>query len=127
MNLLLDTHTLIWFLEGDSHLGSTAKRYIENANNINFVSMATFWEIAIKISLNKLELQMPLPPLKSLIWENGMEILPITIEHTLLVSQLPFYHKDPFDRLLVAQTMSENMVLLRRDEKFNLYNIKTIF
>jgi PIN domain nuclease of toxin-antitoxin system len=127
MNLLLDTHTLIWFLEGDSHLSTTAKNYIENANNTNFVSIATYWEIAIKISINKLELQMPLQNLKPLIWKNGIEILPITIEHTLLVSQLPFYHKDPFDRLLVAQTMSENMVLLSRDEKFKLYNIQTIW
>jgi len=127
MNLLLDTHTLIWFLEGDSHLGLTAKSYIEEASHTNFVSMATFWEMAIKISLNKLELRKPLPDLKSLIWENGIAILPITIEHTLLVSQLPFYHKDPFDRLLVAQAMSENMTLLSGDEKFKLYPIQIIW
>ena len=102
MNLLLDTHTLIWFLEGDDRLGPTAKDYIENVNNTNFVSIATFWEITIKISINKLQLQIPLQHFKSLLWENGLEILPITIEHTLLVSQLPFYHNDPFDRLLVA-------------------------
>lgn len=127
MNLLLDTHTLIWFLEGDNHLSLTAKSYIEEASHTNFVSMATFWEMAIKISLNKLELRKPLPDLESLIWENGIEILPITIEHTLLVSQLPFYHKDPFDRLLVAQAMSENMTLLSGDEKFKLYPIQVIW
>ncbi len=127
MNLLLDTHTLIWFLEGDNHLSFTAKSYIEEASHTNFVSMATFWEMAIKISFNKLELRKPLPDLESLIWENGIEILPITIEHTLLVSQLPFYHKDPFDRLLVAQAMSENMTLLSGDEKFKLYPIQIIW
>jgi len=127
MNLLLDTHTVIWFFEGDSNLGAAAKNHIENAANTNFVSIATFWEIAIKISINKLNMQIPLQNLKSLIWKNGMEILPITIEHTLLVSQLPFHHKDPFDRLLAAQSMNENMVLVSRDEKFKFYNIQTIW
>jgi len=124
MNLLLDTHTLIWFLEGDSHLGFTAKSCIENPDNTSFVSVATFWEIAIKISINKLELQLPLNTLKSLIWENAMEILPIRIEHPLLVSQLPFHHHDPFDRLLIAQSMSENMLLLSKDKKFKIYDIQ---
>ena len=127
MNLLLDTHTLIWFLEGDCRLGLTAKNYIENANNTNFVSVATFWEIAIKVSIDKLKLQMPLQSLKSLIEENAMEILPITIEHTVLVSQLPFHHKDPFDRLLVAQSIIEDMVLLSGDEKFKSYNTQVIW
>jgi len=127
MNLLLDTHTLIWFLEGDDNLSTTAKDYIENAANTNFVSIAAFWEMAIKISIDKLEMQIPLQKLKPLIWKNGMEILPITIEHTLQVSQLPFHHKDPFDRLLAAQCMSENMVLVSRDEKFKLYDIQTFW
>jgi PIN domain nuclease of toxin-antitoxin system len=127
MNLLWDTHTLIWFIEGDNNLGITARSYIENPQNTNFVSIATFWEIAIKVSINKLTLQIPLKNLKNLLWENGIEILPVTFEHTLLVSQLPFYHRDPFDRLLIAQAIHEKIVLLTKDEKFALYNIQTVW
>ena len=127
MNLLLDTHTLIWFLEGDANLSATAKKLIENPANTNFVSVATFWEMAIKVSLNKLEMQISIQNLKQLLWENGIEVLPITIENTLFVSQLPFHHKDPFDRLLVAQAVNENMILVSKDEAMPLYNVQTIW
>jgi len=127
MNLQLDTHTLIWFLEGDANLSAAAKEQIENCANTSFVSLATFWEIAIKVSLKKLEMKTPLQHLKQLIWENGLEVLPITIENTLFVSQLPFYHRDPFDRLLVAQAVNENMILVSRDEAMQLYNEQTIW
>ncbi len=127
MNLLLDTHTLIWLLEGDDNLSVTAKEQIENPDNTSFVSVATFWEIAIKISLNKLEMKIPLKNLKQLIWENGIEVLPITIDNALFVSQLPYYHKDPFDRLLVAQALNENMLVVSRDEAIPLYNVQTIW
>jgi PIN domain nuclease of toxin-antitoxin system len=127
MNLLLDTHTLIWLLEGDDNLSVTAKEQIENPDNTSFVSVATFWEIAIKISLNKLEMKIPLKNLKQLIWENGIEVLPITIDNALFVSQLPYYHKDPFDRLLVAQALNENMLVVSRDEAIPLYNVQTVW
>ena len=127
MNLLLDTHTLIWFLEGDANLSMAAKEQIENPANTSFVSLATFWEIVIKVSLNKLEMQIAIQDLKQLIWKNGLEVLPITIEDTLFVSQLPFYHKDPFDRLLVAQAVNDNMILVSRDEAMQLYNVQTIW
>jgi len=103
MNLLLDTHALIWLTEADNHLSQSAKSAIENPVNTCFVSVASFWEMAIKTSLGKLEMQIPLTTLKSLIIENGIEILPIEVGHTLLIAQLPFHHKDPFDRLLIAQ------------------------
>ena len=72
-------------------------------------------------------MQVPLQELKQLVWENGIEVLPISIEHTLLVSELAFHHKDPFDRLLIAQASKEKMLLLSRDEKFSLYDIETIW
>jgi len=127
MNLLLDTHTLIWFLEGDVNLSTVAKEQIENPANTSFVSLATFWEIAIKVNINKLEMQIAIQDLKQLIWKNGMEVLPITIEDTFFVSQLPFYHKDPFDRLLIAQAVNGNILLLSRDEAMQLYNVQTIW
>ena len=112
MNLLLDTHTLIWLAEADNNLSQPAKSAIENPENTCFVSVATFWEMAIKTSIGKLVMQIPLTQLKHLITENGIEILPIEIEHTLLIAELPFYHKDPFDRLLIAQAINENMTYL---------------
>ncbi len=127
MNLLLDTHTLIWFLEGDTTLSTNAKKLIENPENTNFVSVATFWEMAIKVSLKKLEMQISIQNLKKILWENGIEVLPITIENTLFVSQLPFHHKDPFDRLLIAQAVNENMILVSKDEAMLLYNVQTIW
>ncbi|MFI3198990.1 MAG: type II toxin-antitoxin system VapC family toxin [Methylococcaceae bacterium] len=127
MNLLLDTHTLIWFLEGDTTLSTNAKKLIENPENTNFVSVATFWEMAIKVSLKKLEMQISIQNLKKILWENGIEVLPITIENTLFVSQLPFHHKDPFDRLLIAQAVIENMILVSKDEAMLLYNVQTIW
>jgi PIN domain nuclease of toxin-antitoxin system len=127
MNLLLDTHTLIWFLEGDTTLSTDAKNLIENPANTNFVSVATFWEMAIKVSLKKLEMQISIQNLKKLLWENGIEVLPITIENTLFVSQLPFHHKDPFDRLLIAQAVNENMILVSKDEAMLLYNVQTVW
>ncbi|SJM94165.1 conserved hypothetical protein [Crenothrix polyspora] len=127
MNLLLDTHTLIWLLEGDSNLSQTAKAAIENPDNTNFVSIATVWEMAIKVSIGKLEMQAPLNMLKTLMELNGIETLPVSIEHALLVSKLPFYHKDPFDRLLIAQAINENMLLLTRDEKFSHYDVRILW
>jgi len=127
MNLLLDTHTLIWLLEGDDNLSTSARQLIESPDNINFVSIATFWEIAIKLSLNKLAMQISMHQLKQLVWENGLEILPITIEDAICVSQLPFQHRDPFDRLLIAQAMNQNMSLISRDQAMSLYNIKTFW
>lgn len=127
MNLLLDTHTLIWFLEGEDTLSKAAKENIENPDNTNFVSVATFWEMAIKSSLKKLYMQIGLHDVKQIIWENGLEILPITIEHALFVSQLPFHHRDPFDRLLIAQAKIENMTILSKDEALQLYDVITVW
>lgn len=127
MNLLLDTHTLIWFLEGDESLSSVARKQIENTSNTNFVSVASFWEIAIKVSLNKLVMQTSTENLKQLVFENGIEILPITAENALFVSQLPFHHKDPFDRLLIAQAINQNMLLVSKDEFMPLYPVQIIW
>ncbi len=127
MNLLLDTHALIWFLEGDDRLSQAARSVIENPSNTNYASIATFWDIAIKTSLGKLQTKTSLTNLKFLLFENGIEIFPIMIEHTVLVGKLPFYHRDPFDRLLIAQAMHENMFLVSRDEYFSQYDIRVIW
>lgn len=127
MNLLFDTHTLIWFLEGDDNLSRKVKQYIENPEHIKFVSIATFWEIAIKVSLNKLVMRISIDDLKRIIWESSLEVLPITADHALFVSQLPFHHRDPFDRILVAQASIERMTIASKDEALQLYDIQTVW
>ncbi len=111
MTILLDTHTLIWFFEGNNKLSSTARKAIQNPQNTVFVSVVSFWQIAIKISINKLEMEMTMEELQKLVWENGLQILPIKIEHTFLLRNLPYFHKDPFDRLLITQARTEKMNL----------------
>lgn len=127
MNLLLDTHTLIWFLEGNANLSPSALQGIQNPQNKCFVSSASLWEIAIKISLDKLVMPCSFLGLKDLIWENGIEILPTKFEHFLQVSTLPFHHRDPFDRIIIAQSFVEKMKIVGKDEHFNAYGLSPIW
>ena len=115
MNILLDTHALIWFLEGHLSLSISARAAIENTNNKKFVSIATFWELAIKSSMGKLDIQLSFSDLYKLVWQNNFEILPIDFDHTLIISTLHFHHKDPFDRILIAQAMVEKMVIVSKE------------
>jgi PIN domain nuclease of toxin-antitoxin system len=107
---LLDTHTLIWFVNGDEQLSNKARVGIEQSTN--FVSIASLWEIAIKISLGKLELHTPFIAIEKQLELNQFTILPITFKDTLHLSNLPFYHRDPFDRLLIAQSITNNLTLV---------------
>jgi PIN domain nuclease of toxin-antitoxin system len=124
---LLDTHTLIWFINGDAELSQTARAAIEKENIINFVSIASFWEMAIKISLGKLELKTPFNQIARQIAENGFEILPITFEDTLTLSMLPFHHRDPFDRIIIAQRFNNGLNVISRDKNFVLYKANVIW
>lgn len=125
MRILLDTHTFLWFLEGSSRLSATARGLIEESSNQPFLSVASLWEMAIKISLGKLKLERPFD---SLIPEqlelNGIELLGINLSHAAAVITLPFHHRDPFDRLLIAQAVVENMPLVGADSLFDAYPVK---
>lgn len=127
MDLLLDTHTLIWFLNGDEKLSKAARLAIENPANIKIVSVASIWEIAIKISLEKFKYPGGFNHFLELIDENGFEILQISFEHTLIVSSLEFIHHDPFDRLLIAQSKNDDLTILTLDENIKKYNIKSLW
>ncbi|MEX0966538.1 MAG: type II toxin-antitoxin system VapC family toxin [Bacteroidia bacterium] len=113
MKNLLDTHTLIWFLEDDPHLSSSAINAIEHADAINYVSIGSIWEISIKVSIGKLDLHQPFEEIERLINVNGFIILPISFQHLLQLQQLPFHHRDPFDRLLIAQCRAERMNVIK--------------
>jgi PIN domain nuclease of toxin-antitoxin system len=127
MDLLLDTHSLIWFLNGDEKLSDKVKIAIEDSNNSKIVSIASIWEIAIKISLDKFRFPKGFKHFLDMVEENGLEILPITFEHAMVLSTLEFIHRDPFDRLLIAQCMADNLILATKDDNIKRYNIKTIW
>jgi len=128
MNILLDTHTFLWFVEDNLRLSQSARAVIESEDSQPFLSAASLWEIAIKISLGKLSLEQPynnfIPQQLAL---NGIGILNIAMEHTALLTSLPFHHRDPFDRLLVAQSMTEKMALISADTVFDTYGVHRIW
>lgn len=124
MRLLIDTHTFLWFILDSPRLSPTAKALIEDINSEVYVSLASLWEIAIKTSLQKLTLPMPFEEfIPDQVFSNNMLLLPIQVSHLNGVAKLPFFHRDPFDRLLIAQSASEQMPLISRDSVFDLYSI----
>jgi PIN domain nuclease of toxin-antitoxin system len=128
MQFLLDTHTLLWFFSGNSQLSDFGRNLIEDINHQKLISIASAWEIAIKQSKNKLTLAIPLEDyLQQKIQLDDFELLTIQLNHLTLVSTLPFYHNDPFDRLLIAQAMTENIPILSKDSAFDAYRVKRIW
>ena len=127
MNLLLDTHIFLWFVDDNPRLSQSARVLIEAADSQPFLSMASLWEIAIKISLGKLQLEQPyeifIPQQLAL---NGIGILNFSLEHTAAVSILPFHHRDPFDRLIAVQAKIEKMILISADPSFDAYEIERV-
>lgn len=122
MRLLLDTHTFLWFIADDSRLSTQARSLIEDAANDIVLSIASVWEMAIKISLGKLSLDTPFATfIPEQLRLNQIDLLGINIEHLSALVSLPFYHRDPFDRLLIAQAIVENIPLIGVDEAFDAY------
>lgn len=118
---VLDTHTLLWFLNGDVQLSSKAKETIVAPQNKCFISIASLWEIAIKIKLGKLTLQFDLQELALHLNRNNIELLPIAFEHILETMDLEDQHRDPFDRIIIAQAKFEKLVIITKDTNFHKY------
>ena len=114
MNYILDTHTVIWFLNGNEDITTKSKEIIENQENLKFVSIASIWEIAIKISLKKFKFDNGFKKFIDLINENGFEIIPISFDHALTVSKLKFIHRDPFDRLIISQALTDGLTIITK-------------
>jgi PIN domain nuclease of toxin-antitoxin system len=128
VKLLLDTHALIWFIEGDKQFSNKARSAVAADDAEVFVSIATAWEIAIKSSLGKLRLRLRIEDeLREFLEENGFQSLEIEYPHAARVASLPFKHKDPFDRLLVAQALIERMTILSHDIALDAYGIARIW
>lgn len=124
MKLLLDTHSFMWFVAADARLSKTAREAIEDAANEKFVSVASAWEIAIKHSLGKIILSEPYEIfMPRQIAINGFELLNITVEHTAVVAKLEPHHRDPVDRLLIAQAMVEGMTIISKDDALKAYPV----
>lgn len=128
MKVLLDTHALLWFALADPQLSSTAMTLIMDPASKKLVSPASYWEIAIKISINKYALPEPYEIfMDAAIDKNGFGYLHIEPKHTAALTTLPFHHKDPFDRLLAAQTLVEGLLLVSADPVFDQYGIRRIW
>lgn len=123
MNLLLDTHVLLWWLDDNPGLSRRARTVIADGNNLVFVSAGVIWEIQIKHALGKLKIPKNF---RIVLDQQGFELLDITVEHAYAVGKLPLYHRDPFDRILVAQAKLENMILVSRDKRIKKYKIPLI-
>jgi PIN domain nuclease of toxin-antitoxin system len=123
MQILIDTHILIWFLEGNDLLSHNRCQIIANSQNKIFVGIVTLWELAIKISNGKLTLSKPLADVIKQISKEDIEILNILPKHILQVSTLPLHHRDPFDRIIIVQSQVENLDLMTEDAEFAKYGI----
>jgi len=123
MRLLLDTHALIWHYEAHDDLSEEARKLIDAPDNQLFISIASLWEMVIKVSLGKLTLRKDVQTITAIYQNAGAKLLPVHLEHILAVQTLPWFHRDPFDRLLVAQAIYEDLVLISHDHKFNQYPV----
>ena len=128
MDILMDTHVALWWVNEHEKLSHKARSILLDESNNLHISIASLWEIAIKTSLGKLsDLNSGASSFQSQMQRMPVNLLHIEQHHTLVVEELPFFHKDPFDRMLVAQAMIEGMAILTIDENIHKYDILTIW
>ena len=127
MDILLDTHAILWFLKGNEKMPQTTRDTICNAENNKFVSIASLWEVAIKSSSGKLTLDSGIEGFIEAVENNGFSLLEIAPKHIKVATDLPFIHRDPFDRMLVAQAIVENMSIMTIDDNIQEYNINSVW
>jgi PIN domain nuclease of toxin-antitoxin system len=124
MAYLLDTHTFLWFVAGDRKLPISVKEIIKDVSQICFISVASFWEIAIKMQIGKLTIDISLEELYRFAERNQIEIIHINEKHLIAQLGLPLIHNDPFDRLIISQAITEELVILTRDKLIKKYKVK---
>ena len=128
MKLILDTHTFLWFVTNDRLLSSTARALIADSMNEIVISPASYWEVAIKVSLGKYPLTVPFEQFFAEgIEGNAFSILPVEIRHAAVLASLPMHHKDPFDRMIVSQAIAEQIPVVSVDEAFDAYGITRLW
>jgi PIN domain nuclease of toxin-antitoxin system len=127
MKLLLDTHIFIWWADQPEKLSPAALSALQDEANELLLSVASVWEMQIKIQLGKLKLSLPLKELvKNQQETNDIRVSPVALTHVLALDALPFHHKDPFDRLLIAQSIEEDLTLVTADSQFSAYSVKLL-
>jgi len=127
MKLLLDTHVFIWWADQPEKLSPAVLSALEDEANELLLSVASVWEMQIKIQLGRLKLSLPLKDLvKNQQETNNLTVSPVTLTHVLALDALPFHHKDPFDRLLIAQSIEEELTLVTADSQFSAYSVKLL-
>lgn len=128
MRVLLDTHTFLCWIQGADGLSPAARRTIADARSECWFSIASAWEMAIKMAMGRLKLPGDLDRfLPEQLAGNGFQALPITVKHVSRVAALPFHHRDPFDRLLVAQALEEGLAVVSADKSFSKYKVRRIW
>jgi PIN domain nuclease of toxin-antitoxin system len=128
MKLLPDTHALLWFIGNDPQLSAPARQGIENSEHEKFVSAGSLWEIAVKLSVERLKLPRPFGEVFPQQLEvNGFELLPISCAQLSQLVALPFPQRDPFDRLLIARAAADGMTIVSRDPGFSKYPVKILW
>jgi len=128
VRLLLDTHTFLWFIGGNTALSPYARQLIEDRTNERLLSITSLWEMAIKASLGRLTLTLSFTDLVAEhVHGNAIELFEILPHHLDILTTLPFYHKDPFDRMIIAQGQAENIPILSRDSAFDDYAIRRLW
>ena len=124
MRILIDTQAFIWFVENDKQLPTMIKKELEDFDNSLIISIASLWEMTIKISPGKLYLVCDIEEMIDKVYRNGFELLPILPEHIIKLSTLDYFHRDPFDRIIISQGLSENMVIISSDKVFDDYGVR---
>jgi PIN domain nuclease of toxin-antitoxin system len=126
MNVLLDTHALLWALTDESKLSERVRNLLPNAST--WFSIASLWELLIKAQIGKIPLPKPTGPfVMSKLAFNGVQILPVSADHVLRIEALPMHHRDPFDRMLIAQSLHEKLPIVSSDIVFRRYNVELIW
>jgi len=127
MNLLLDTHIFLWFIENNPRLSDEIKNLIEDESNLSYLSIASLWEMSIKYNLGKLKLEPNYDKfVEQEITTSSLKLLNISLEHLRINAVLPFHHKDPFDRLIIAQSIATNIPIVTVDQIFDKYEADLI-
>ena len=127
MNLLIDTHILIWYIAGHSNLNKPMINLLEDAGNNISISVASLWEIAIKVGKGKLDLGIEFYELEAILNQLNIQFLPILFSDLNVHRTLPFHHTDPFDRLIISQSINQNLTLMSADPAFKDYPIQNIW
>lgn len=127
MEYLLDTHTMLWFINEDKRLSSKALKTIKPAETICHISIASLWEVSIKAAINKLVLHTSFKDLEKQLSDNDIRILPVTFEDLLILYTLPHHHRDPFDRIIISQSITNKLTVITKDPAFDNYGIKLLW